>query len=341
VIRGCLALTSLASLVALSARCGGASIAVPPVPDGGSPVGADGGLGADADDTGIAEADGAAAEGADGDAGAGADAGADDDADADADANDAADSAPTACSGPPARLSLGAYPMGIDQWVDEGSPYGAALVGTVQEAGTAPMQCSAPPEVADSFQVDQVLWSYRSAAWQGTTLEVDHAPGFTAGQRLVVFGDDEGCSTGFEAVQFLDLALYPMAVADMQKLHAFVADRADYQRLVASEAAVDATLTAVVYRPPDCFNNPFASYDLTLQIHQSLCGTMAPQVTAHYQPQPGDSPPAAGARFVLFLGPFVKCDVAPPDDYEVLYLFPADQWPRLSSLRASPPSLSL
>lgn len=62
-----------------------------------------------------------------------------------------------ACAGPPATLSLGAYPAEADTWVQGAQ---MALGGTVVTVNQLPSACVAIGVVsdADTFRIDETVW---------------------------------------------------------------------------------------------------------------------------------------------------------------------------------------
>jgi hypothetical protein len=249
-----------------------------------------------------------------------------------------------ACDGPPATLSLGTYPKDAVNWVGLTAAY--ALRGTVRAIRQWPAACNDRQSayVADTFEVEEVVWARGRLIQPGASMEIDDE-GFTVGQKLLVLGASgtfvgapAGC-TGVYDAKYLDLARYPKAATDMIKLRAFLEDRADYEQMIGSRRVVDAVLAAAgpqVQAP----TAPFPYVDLTLEILQTLCGPTTAPLTARYRVA-DPSPPAVGARLVVLLGTSTNDPGIAPAAYDVVTTFPPNLAPRLSALLASPPILSL
>jgi hypothetical protein len=185
------------------------------------------------------------------------------------------------------------------------------------------------------------------------TISIPGLPDVVAGERLLIFGSGgtfsgssgTGCTVA-SAYGWLDLARYPNAVADMKRLRTFFADRATFDAVRSAGIAVDATVTAVgTPTPPDYLagSEPGSSVDVTLQSNTPLCGDAGVTIRAshfHYVnggiANPAGSTPAVGFRgvFLLQAGP-----VGPA--LHIVGRFESTDVPRLASLLATPPSLSL
>ncbi len=271
----------------------------------------------------------------------------------DAAASDAEGLSRSSCSGPPATLSLGPYPAGTDSVVKWAS---YAYRGGVEAINMAPALCGTSPPgtvVEDTFRVDEAVWENGRIA-VGTFVALDDQS-FAVGQELLVLGAGGGGSPtgciGLGTVNFLDLSRYPNAAMDMARLHTFLSEQADYDQLVASEAVADATVTGVGSQVPPIVGSGASKYyvDLNISFSRTLCGSATTPVSARYfgmgdqgiYNPAGSIPPAAGTRLIVLLGaPTTNAGLAPAD-YDLLAVFPVDQWSRLLSLLASPPVLSL
>jgi hypothetical protein len=277
----------------------------------------------------------------------------------DAAASDAEGLSRSSCSGPPATLSLGPYPAGTDSVVKQAA---YAYRGGVEAINMAPALCTLlpPGAVEDTFRVDEAVWETGKIA-VGTSVALDDQ-GFAVGQELLVLsfasgwfstGLGGGSSTeciGLGTVSFLDLSRYPNAAMDMARLHAFLPEQADYDQLVAAEVVADATVTGVGPQVSIPSSMPSAYYaDLNISFSRTLCGSATTPVSARYfgigdqggYNPAGSIPPAAGTRLIVLLGAQTTNAALAPADYDLLAVFPVDQWSRLLSLLASPPVLSL
>jgi hypothetical protein len=273
----------------------------------------------------------------------------------DAAAPDAEGLSRSSCSGPPATLSLGPYPAGTDSVVKLAS---SAYRGGVEAINMIPAPCGTLPPgavVEDTFRVDEIAWDNGGVAVGASVALYDQSQSFAVGQELLVLSaGGGGSSTGCIAlgtVGFLDLSRYPNATSDMARLHAFLPDQADYDQLVAAEVVADATVTAVGPQVPPTVGSGASTYyaDLNVSFNRTLCGSPTTPVTARYfgigdqgvYNPAGSTPPAAGTRLIVLLGPPTTNTGIAPADYDLLAVFPVDQWSRFLSLLASPPALSL
>ena len=205
--------------------------------------------------------------------------------------------------------------------------------------------------VEDTFRVDEAVWQTGTIA-VGTSVAIDDQS-FAVGQELLVLSSGGGGSPtciGLGTVSFLDLSRYPNAAMDMARLHTFLPQQVDYDQLVASEIVADATVTGVGPQVNIPSSMPSAYYaDLNISFSRTLCGSATTPVSARYfgigdqgvYNPAGSIPPAAGTRLIVLLGAQTTNAGLAPADYDLLAVYPVDQWSRLSSLLASPPVLSL
>jgi hypothetical protein len=231
-----------------------------------------------------------------------------------------------------------------------------AYRGGVEAINMAPALCGTPPTgavVEDTFRVDEAVWENGRIA-VGTSVALDDQS-FAVGQELLVLssgggGSSTGC-IGLGTVSFLDLSRYPNAAMDMARLHAFLPDQADYDQLVVSEVVADATVTGVGPQVPPTVGSGASKYyvDLNISFSRTLCGSATTPVTARYLGEgdqgisnpSGSIPPAVGTRLIVLLGAPTTNSGLGLADYDLLAVYPVDQWSRLLSLLASPPVLSL
>jgi hypothetical protein len=219
-----------------------------------------------------------------------------------------------------------------------------------------PASCGTPPPgavVEDTFRIDEAVWENGTIA-VGTSVAIDDQS-FAVGQELLFLGGGGGGSPagclGLGTVGFLDLSRYPNAAMDMARLHAFLPEQADYDQLVAAEVVADATVTGVGPQVPPTVGSGASKYyvDLNISFSRTLCGSATTPVSARYvgtgdqgvYNPAGSSPPAAGTRLIVLLGAPTTNFGLGLADYDLLAVYPVDQWSRLSSLLASPPVLSL
>jgi len=269
-----------------------------------------------------------------------------------------------ACGGPPATLSLGAYPSDIDQWMGN---YGVSLghfrwteplfsnLVTIQAVGSWPSGCGTPTTAnALAARVDQDLFNlgYKPGDIFGLEGPNSGSSSFSVGEQIVIFPHSgitgSPTCTSVSSFDYLNLSQYPNAVADISSLNTFLTNRAVYQQVVASRLVAVATVTSVGARVAWPMDPSQYYVDLTLQIQRTLCGQNARTVTVRFTGDQilannGDDfrEPAAGSRLIVALTPVTGEPSVAPASYELSLVLPTSSLAQVTSFLVTPPSLSL